>query len=72
VTLFGEGPSRVIVTCAPGDADALTALAAGLPVSVLGTVAGDRLQVAIAGAAAIDLPVAELHRAYESLPQRLA
>jgi len=77
VALFGEGPTRVIVTCAPGDAAALTTLAAGLPLAVLGTVAGDRLRVAVEGAAvtgtaAIDLPVAELQRSYESLPDRLA
>jgi hypothetical protein len=72
VALFGEGPTRVVVTCAAGDAEALAALAAGLPSTVLGTVTGDRLQVAIAGAAALDVPVAELRRAYESLPQRLA
>jgi phosphoribosylformylglycinamidine synthase II len=79
VALFGEGPTRVIVTCAPGDAAALAAeaAAAGLPLTILGTVAGDRLQVtvegaAVEGAAAIDIPVAELRRSYESLPDRLA
>jgi phosphoribosylformylglycinamidine synthase len=72
VALFGEGPSRVVLTCAPADADALAALAGGLPLTVLGTVAGDRLHVDIDGAAAIELSVAELRRAYESLPERLA
>jgi phosphoribosylformylglycinamidine synthase len=79
VALFGEGPTRVIVTCAPGDAAALAtaAAAAGLPLTILGTVAGDRLQVtvegaAVEGAATIDIPVAELRRSYESLPDRLA
>jgi hypothetical protein len=38
----------------------------------LGTVGGDRLRIAVQGSATIDLPVAELRRAYESLPQRLA
>ena len=79
VALFGEGPTRVIVTCAPGDAAALAThvAAAGLPLTILGTVAGDRLQVTVegaaaTGAAAIDLPVTELQRSYESLPDRLA
>ena len=72
VALFGEGPSRVVVTCAPHDADALAALAAGLPLAILGTVTGDRLRLAVDGATTIDLPVAELRRAYESLPERLA
>jgi phosphoribosylformylglycinamidine synthase len=72
VALFGEGPSRVVVTCAPDAADALAELASGLPFAALGTVGGDRLQIAVQGSATIDLPVAELHRAYESLPQRLS
>ena len=45
---------------------------AALPLTILGTVTGDRLQVALDGSPAIDLPVAELRRAYESLPERLA
>jgi len=72
VALFGEGPSRVIVTCAPADAPALAALAAGLPLTTLGAVGGDRLRLSVDGAAALDLPAAELHAAYESLPERLA
>ena len=72
VALFGEGPSRVVVACAPDAADALAELASGLPLTALGTVGGDRLQIAVQGSATIDLPVAELRRAYESLPQRLA
>ena len=72
VALFGEGPSRVVLTCAAADADALAALAVALPLTVLGTVAGDRLQLALEGVAAIDLPVAEWRCAYESLPERLA
>ncbi len=72
VALFGEGPSRVVVTCAADHADALAALAAGLPLTILGTVTGDRLQVALGDSPAIDLPVDELRRAYESLPERLA
>jgi phosphoribosylformylglycinamidine synthase len=72
VALFGEGPSRVVLTCAPDDDDALSALAQGLPLTALGTVGGDRLRIAVQGSATIDLPVAELRRAYESLPQRLA
>ena len=72
VALFGEGPSRVIVTCAPADAPALAALAAKLPLTTLGAVGGDRLRLSVDGAAALELPVAELHEAYESLPERLA
>jgi phosphoribosylformylglycinamidine synthase len=72
VALFGEGPTRVIVTCAPADAAALTALAGAVPLTPLGTVAGARLQVMAAGATIVDVPVTELSRSYESLPDRLA
>ncbi len=49
--LFGEGPSRVIVTLAPGDLDALTVLAGSLDVSlrVLGMTGGDRLRIRLVG-----------------------
>ena len=73
LALFGEGPSRVVVTCAAADAAALAGLAGGLPLTALGTVGGDRLRIdSDGGDAAIDLPVADLHEAYESLPERLA
>jgi len=52
--LFGESPSRVVVTCRPRYAAALELLARqyGLPVEVIGTVGGDRLVVELAGAGA--------------------
>ncbi len=84
VALFGEGPTRVVVSCAAGNGGALRAAAAtaGLPLEILGTVAGERLRIKVEGAAVagatgtgatgIDLPVAKLRRSYESLPDRLA
>jgi phosphoribosylformylglycinamidine synthase II len=49
--LFGEGPSRVVVSVAPGDWDALAALAteAGVPLCVLGETGGDRLRIRLMG-----------------------
>ncbi|MDZ4168784.1 MAG: phosphoribosylformylglycinamidine synthase subunit PurL [Coriobacteriia bacterium] len=46
-SLFGESQSRIIVTCAEEDADALVEalVAADVPYSVIGTVAGDRLAI---------------------------
>ncbi len=73
VALFGEGPSRVVVTCAPDAADALAE--PGRRTAAYGPGHGRRRPAAdrsSGGSATIDLPVAELHRAYESLPQRLA
>jgi phosphoribosylformylglycinamidine synthase len=54
VDLFGESPSRVIVTARPRHAPALELLARqyGLPVHWLGTTGGDRLVIELAGAGA--------------------
>jgi phosphoribosylformylglycinamidine synthase subunit PurL len=50
VELFGESPSRLVVSCPARHAPALTLLARqhGLPVDAIGTVAGDRLVVELA------------------------
>ena len=49
--LFGEGPSRVVVSLAPTDRDAFAALAAaaGVPVRILGETGGDRLRIRLVG-----------------------
>ena len=54
VDLFGESPSRLVVSCRPRHAPALTLLARqhGLAVEELGTVGGERLVVELAGAGA--------------------
>jgi len=81
VDLFGEGPSRVIVSCRPRYAAALTLLARqhGLPVEALGAVEGDRLVIELVDAGAtgaadergsrvadtIDVPIADLRHAWD-------
>jgi hypothetical protein len=81
VDLFGESPSRVVVTTRPRHAAALELLARqfGLPVEALGTVGGDRLLIELAGAGAtgaaeergsrvadpIDLAVTDLAHTWE-------
>jgi phosphoribosylformylglycinamidine synthase subunit PurL len=54
VDLFGESPSRLVVSCRPRFAPALVLLARhhGLAVDELGTVGGERLIVELAGAGA--------------------
>ncbi|MCW3049462.1 MAG: purL, partial [Solirubrobacterales bacterium] len=46
VQLFGEGPGGFVVS---GSRDALDALAADVPLAVIGTAGGDALEVTIAG-----------------------
>jgi phosphoribosylformylglycinamidine synthase len=71
IALFGEGPSRVIVTLAETDVDAFLTLLDGVPWANIGRVTGERLAVTIGGIEAFRLPVRRLCEAYESLPQRL-
>jgi phosphoribosylformylglycinamidine synthase subunit PurL len=54
VDLFGESPSRLVVSARPTDVAALTTLAqaADLPIEVLGSVGGERLVIELAGAGA--------------------
>jgi Phosphoribosylformylglycinamidine (FGAM) synthase, synthetase domain len=81
VDLFGESPSRLVLTCRPRYAAALTLLARqhGLPVETVGSVGGDRLliELTLAGAAgaaeergsrvadAVEVPVKDLRHAWD-------
>jgi phosphoribosylformylglycinamidine synthase len=81
VELFGESPSRLILTCRPRHAPGLVLLARqhGLPVDELGAVGGDRLVIELAGqgatgaaeergsrvADAVDVSIGELRHAWE-------
>ena len=71
LALFGEAPSRVVVTVAPARLEALSEVLGDLPHRVLGTVTGDALRCSMDGAELFAVPVSELHAAYESLPERL-
>ncbi|MEX1173537.1 MAG: phosphoribosylformylglycinamidine synthase subunit PurL [Chloroflexota bacterium] len=81
VELFGESPSRLVVTTSPRFAAALALLARqhGLPVEDIGVVGGDRLVIELTGsgatgaaeergsriADALEVPVADLCHAWE-------
>src|SRR5438128_1533093 len=75
--LFGEAPSRFILSLPEHRVSDLQALAAvhGVPVAVIGCTRGDRLRIAVNGqresASTIDLPLDELASAYESLAEIL-
>ncbi|MDP2743908.1 MAG: phosphoribosylformylglycinamidine synthase subunit PurL [Dehalococcoidia bacterium] len=62
VALFGEAPSRIVVTIEPGRRGELVALAEseGVPVKMLGTVGGQRLVVP----GLVDLRLSALERAW--------
>lgn len=72
--LFGEAPSRIVVSVREDDAPALFALAggAGVPVTVLGRTGGGRLRAAVASSGAeraweVDLSLDDLRAAYDVL-----
>ena len=70
-TLFGEAPSRVLVSAAADIATTVTARAAeaGLRVTSLGTAGGDRLQIA----GAFDVPLDRAQEAWkQAIPEALA
>jgi len=72
LALFGEAPTRVIITCAPDKLEAVRTAFADLPHRVAGRVTGEHLRCTMDDEELVAVPVAELHSAYESLPQRLA
>ena len=65
--LFGEAPSRVVITVAPADVDAVLAraLAAGVPARALGETGGDRLVVSAGGGAIVDVDLGAVRDARE-------
>ncbi|MDQ7844171.1 MAG: phosphoribosylformylglycinamidine synthase subunit PurL [Armatimonadota bacterium] len=73
--LFGEAPSRIILSLREEDLPALRTLAraSDVPITLLGRTGGDRLRIAVAAEAsrrhAIDVPLDTLRRAYEALAE---
>jgi phosphoribosylformylglycinamidine synthase subunit PurL len=67
-TLFGESAGRAIVTVAPGQREALEQLAKekGVPLRVIGTTGGARIQISVDGAGAIDCSVEEAEQLWSS------
>jgi len=72
LALFGEAPTRVIVSCAPDKLAELDALLGDLPHREVGRVTGTDLRCKMDAKELFAVPVSELHAAYESLPERLA
>jgi phosphoribosylformylglycinamidine synthase II len=72
--LFGESPSRIVISARPEHAARIQELAAqaGAPVSVLGTVGGRTLRIAAGGKRQVSLPVEEMERIWRgALPALL-
>ena len=66
--LFGESPSRIVLSATPENAARIQELAAaaGAPVYVLGTVGGETLEITAEGASLISRPVAEMEHTWRT------
>ncbi|MGD9631153.1 MAG: phosphoribosylformylglycinamidine synthase subunit PurL [Pyrinomonadaceae bacterium] len=64
--LFGESPSRIVISFAPNDLDRVREVVGDCPFGVIGTVGDDVLIIAIDGDQAIASPVSVLEAAWES------
>ncbi len=72
--LFGEAPSRIIVSAPPESRARLEHVArgAGVPIHLLGRVGGDRLSIAVSGTRVVDLEVVPARSAWRgALSQHL-
>jgi phosphoribosylformylglycinamidine synthase len=64
--LFGESPSRIVISFSPDKLDAVRKTVGECPFEVIGRVAGDSLKISVAGREAVDVPVADLETAWAS------
>jgi phosphoribosylformylglycinamidine synthase len=66
--LFGEAPSRILVTAAPGDVERLMQVVGewAIPARILGEVGGDRLELRMGDAVRVSLAVETLADAFEN------
>ena len=70
--LFGETPSRIVVSFSPERLDRISTIADGCPFEVIGSVGGSDLSFAISDTQAIETSVDSLESAWkDSLQQRL-
>jgi phosphoribosylformylglycinamidine synthase len=68
-TLFGEGPSRAIVTLKQESLDQVRRLAAevSVPLVEIGSVGGDALKITLNGNLVVNLDLTEMHKGHEEV-----
>lgn len=64
--LFGETPSRIVISFAPENLDRVKEIVADVPFAVLGNVGDDFLKIAVDGNEAISAAVSDLEGVWES------
>jgi len=67
--LFGEGPSRVLVSVSPELGERVKSIAteSGIPVEEIGIVQGDLLQITSGSDSLIEMKIALMERAYREV-----
>ena len=70
--LFGESPSRIVISFKPENLESVKMIADDCPFEVIGYVGGDNLTISVNGDAKVDSPIADLETAWrDSLQSRL-
>lgn len=64
--LFGETPSRIVISFAPENLGRVTELAGNCPLEIIGKVGGDSLKISVDGRSVIDSTVADLENAWSN------
>jgi phosphoribosylformylglycinamidine synthase len=64
--LFGESPSRIVISFSPEHLEKIKTIARDCPFEVIGTVADDNLVIEIDGEELVSAPVSELESIWES------
>ncbi len=69
--LFGEDPSRILISCDPANVMRIQQIAGnfGIDVSLIGETAADRIELSIDGEIVVSSAISDLDRAYESALQ---
>ncbi|MBS1794984.1 MAG: phosphoribosylformylglycinamidine synthase subunit PurL [Acidobacteria bacterium] len=68
--LFGETPSRIVISFAPENLEKIKEIAGNCPLEVIGRVGGGDLKIAIDGEEKIAAPVAEFETAWQTALER--
>jgi phosphoribosylformylglycinamidine synthase len=70
--LFGETPSRIIISFSPGNETRIRESLGDCPIAAIGRVSGDTLNISVRGGSVVSTPVCELESAWrDSLRDRL-
>jgi len=64
--LFGEAPSRIVISFRNADRAAVEKAVAGAPFALIGRTGGDTIRIAVGGEKAVALAVADAERAWSN------